>query len=145
MRERQRLGARTIAALAVALLLGGSVAAVAAHPAPAKTYPTGRFEVGGKPVPPTAILDARALPDMAGKPSLMVTLTPDAAAMLTAGPGATVSATLDGRPLGESPTDALRTDHVLQLSGSFSDYATATAVARRISGRDPLPDSDSDE
>jgi hypothetical protein len=136
---------RTLAALALALLLAGSAAANAAPPAAAKTYPTGRFEVAGKPVPPTAVLDARALPDMQGKPSLMVTLAPATAAVLAAGANGTVAATLDGKPLGTSPADALRTDHVLQLSGAFGDYPATAAIARRISGRDPLPDSESDE
>ena len=139
MPERGRVRRRTIAALALALLLAGS-AAVAAG----RTYPTGRLEVAGTPVPPARILDARALPDMAGQPSLMVTLDPATAAVLATG-GAPLAVTLDGRPLGATPVDALRSDHVLQLSGGFASYEAAAALARRISGRDPLPDSESDE
>jgi hypothetical protein len=135
-----RVRRRTLAALALALLLAGS-AAVAAPPP--KTYPTGRFEVAGARVAPSHILDARALPDMAGKPSLMVTLDPATAAALTKRDAA-LPATLDGKPLGTSPADALRSDHVLQLSGGFESYDVAAALARRISGRDPLPDSEND-
>lgn len=141
MSERTGLRRRTLAALALALLLAGS-AAVAAPPA--KSYPTGSFMVAGTLVAPSHILDARALPDMAGKPSLMVTLDPATAAALAKG-DAPLPATLDGRPLGTSPVDALRSDHVLQLSGDFASYDVAAALARRISGRDPLPDSETDE
>ncbi len=140
MPDRRPLRRRTIAALALALLLAGSAAAAAAG----RTYPTGRFEVAGTLVPPAHILDARALPDMGGKPSLMVTLDPATAAALAKG-DAPLAAILDGKPIGTSPVDALRSDHVLQLSGGFASYDAAGALARRISGRDPLPDSESDE
>jgi hypothetical protein len=136
----------TLAALALVLLLAGS-AAVAAKPAtPPKTYPTGVFAIAGKPVAARDILDARALPDMQGKPSLMITLTPTAAdAIGTAAGPPRLPCTLDGKPLGDSTRDALASDHVLQLSGDFGDYDAAAALARRISGRDPLPDSEGDE
>jgi hypothetical protein len=135
---------RLLVALGAALLLSGS--AVAAAPrAPAKTYATGAFVVAGHAVKPTDILDARALPDMAGKPSLMVTLTPAAAAAIAPPADGALPCTLDGKPLGASPAGALTSDHVLQLSGDFGDYAATAALARRISGRDPLPDAESDE
>ena len=91
------------------------------------------------------VLDARAIPDMAGKPSLMITLTPAAAAAIHVAQGARVPCMLDGKPLGESPSDSLGSEHVLQLSGDFGDYTATSALARRISGRDPVPDSESDE
>ena len=135
---------RLVAALGMALLLGGS--AIAAAPrAPAKTYPTGAFVVAGHAIRPTDVLDARAIPDMAGKPSLMVTLTPAASAAIGAQPGGKLACTLDGKALGASPADALSSDHVLQLSGDFGDYGATAALARRISGRDPVPDSEGDE
>ncbi len=135
---------RTLAALGLALLLAGS--AMAAAPAkPVKTYPTGQFAVADHRIAPADILDARAIPDMTGKPSLMITLTPAAAAAIAAPAGAKLSCSLDGKAIGTSPTDALASDHILQLSGDFGDYAATAALARRISGRDPLPDSDSDE
>lgn len=131
---------RTLAALGLALLLGGSAAMAATR------YPTGRLLVADTPVPAAKVLDARALPDMAGKPSLMLTL--DAAtAEAIAGPlaaDAAVPVTLDGAALGTSPAGALKSDHILQLSGAFGDYAAAAALARRISGADPLPDSEGD-
>jgi len=137
---------RILVALGAALLLTGS--AIAAKPvtkAAAKTYPTGTFLVAGHALKPTDILDARAIPDMAGKPSLMVTLTPAAANAIGGAPGSKIVCTLDGKPLGASPADALASDHVLQLSGEFGDYAATAALARRISGRDPVPDSEGDE
>ncbi|USI73094.1 hypothetical protein [Sphingomonas morindae] len=136
---------RTCAILALALLLGGS-SAIAAAPKAGPSYATGRFEVAGQLVPPAQVLDARALPDMAGKPSLMVTLAPALAEALARGkPAATpIAATLDGKPLGASPAGGLAADHMLQLSGAFGSYESAAALARRISGKDPLPDSEGD-
>jgi hypothetical protein len=147
MTARKRAIVRTVAALALALLLAGSTGAAGAKAPlkpPAKTYPTGSFAVAGTLIAPGEILDARSLPDMQGKPSLMVTITPAAAAAIHAAPGMDLPCTLDGKPLGASPAGALA-DHVIQISGSFADYDAAAALARRISGRDPLPDSDSDE
>lgn len=132
---------RTLAALGLALLLAGSAAAATVK---AKTYPTGRFTVAGHVVAPGDVLDARAIPDMAGKPSLMVTLSPAAAAAIGAATG-TLPCLLDGQPIGTSPAEPLASEHVLQVSGAFSDYDKAAEAARRISGRDPLPESEGDE
>ncbi|HEY0314668.1 MAG TPA: hypothetical protein VGC28_00205 [Sphingomonas sp.] len=135
---------RIAVALGSALLLAGST--VAAAPAkPVKTYPTGPFTVADHKIAPTDVMDARAIPDMTGKPSLMITLTPAAASAIGGKAGDKLPCTLDGKPLGISPADALATDHVLAISGDFGDYAATAALARRISGRDPLPDSEGDE
>jgi hypothetical protein len=135
---------RLFLALGAALLLAGSASA-AAVVKPVKTYPTGAFTAGGHPIAPKDVLDARAIPDMAGKPSLMITLTPTGAASIHVASGARVPCTLDGKPLGDSPSDTLGSEHVLQLSGDFGDYTATAALARRISGHDPVPDSESDE
>lgn len=134
--------ARTFAALATALLLGGS-ALSAATPG----YPTGRFTVAGIVVPPAQILDARALPDATGRPSLMVTLAPAAAKTVAAGAHGTgeLPVTLDGRALGTSAAALLAQGGVVQFSGDFGSYDAAGAIARRISGKDPVPESESDE
>ncbi|WP_051103448.1 hypothetical protein [Sphingomonas sp. PR090111-T3T-6A] len=134
---------RLLLALGAALLLAGSASAAAV--VKAKAYPTGVFTAAGHPIAAKDVLDARAIPDMAGKPSLMITLTPAAAAAIHVAQGARVPCTLDGKPLGESPSDSLGSEHVLQLSGDFGDYTATAALARRISGHDPVPDSESDE
>jgi len=136
---------RLLVALGAALLLSGSALAARPGVAPAKTYPTGVLVVVGHALKPTDILDARAIPDMAGKPSLMVTLTPAAVTAIAPPAEGKLGCTLDGKMLGASPAGALISDHVLQLSGDFGDYAATAALARRISGRDPLPDAESDE
>lgn len=130
---------RTLAALGIALLLAGS--AVAATVVKAKSYPTGSFVVAGHVIAAKDVLDARAIPDMSGKPSLMVTLTPAAVTAIKASAAERLPCTLDGKALGSSPVDALTSDHVLQLSGDFGDYDATAALARRISGHDPVPDS----
>jgi hypothetical protein len=134
---------RTLLALGAALLLAGS--ALAVTPAKPKTYPTGAFVIAGHKIAPTDVLDARALPDMQGKPSLMVTLTPAAATTIGGAVGDKLPCMLDGKALGDSPADALKTDHIVALSGDFGDYGATAALARRISGRDPLPDAEGDE
>lgn len=135
---------RLFAAFGLSLLLAGS--ALAAAPAkPVKSYPTGVFAVAGHTVAAKDVLDARAIPDMAGKPSLMVTLSPAAATAIKVEAGAKILCTLDDKPLGASPADALASDHILQLSGDFGDYDATAALARRISGHDPLPDTEGDE
>ena len=136
-----RLSPRTLAAVALALLLGGSALAAV----PPKTYPTGRFAIAGTLVTPRQVLDARAIPDLSGKPAIMVTLDPAAAAAIARAAGASVAVTLDDKPLGESPAAALADSHVVQVSGDFGGYEGATALARRISGKDPLPDTEGDE
>lgn len=135
---------RLFVALGAALLLAGSASAAAVVKA-IKSYPTSAFTAGGHPIAVKDVLDARAIPDMAGKPSLMITLTPGAAASIHATQGVRVPGTLDGKPLGDSPSDSLGSEHVLQLSGDFGDYTATAAIARRISGHDPVPDSESDE
>jgi hypothetical protein len=144
--RRRAIRRRTWAALGLAFLLAGSAAAAAKPVTAPKAYPTGTFTVAGKPVSPRDILDARTLPDMEGKPSLMITLTPTAAdAIGTASGPPRLPCTLDGKPLGDSARDGLVSDHVIQLSGDFGDYDAAAAIAHRISGRDPLPDSEGDQ
>lgn len=138
------LPGRTLAALGFALLLAGS--AVAAAPTkPVKTYATGAFAVADHKIAATEVMDARAIPDMAGKPSLMITLSPAAAAAIGGKAGDKLPCTLDGKALGTSPADALASDHVLAISGDFGNYDATAALARRISGRDPLPDTEGDE
>jgi hypothetical protein len=143
MTMRKRRLAATGAAFGLALLLAGS--AVAVPVAKAKSYPTGAFVVAGHAVAAKDVLDARSIPDMAGKPSLMVTLSPAAAAAIGAQPSGKLPCALDGKPLGESSADTLASEHVLQLSGHFGDYDATAALARRISGHDPVPDSETDE
>jgi hypothetical protein len=132
------------AAFGLALLLAGSAVAATVK-APAKTYPVGTFVVAGHKLAATDILDARAIPDMAGKPSLMITLTPAAATAIGGTAGSKLPCTLDDKPIGASPADALAADHIVALSGDFGDYDAVSALARRISGRDPLPDSEGDD
>lgn len=137
-----RFARRTLAAFGLVLLLAGSAAAATVA---AKSYPTGSFSVGGHVVAARDVMDARALPDVAGNPSLMVTLTPAAAAAIGAKDGAPVSCLLDGKPIGTGPAEPLASEHVLQISGTFASFDAAAAIARRISGRDPLPESEGDE
>lgn len=88
------------------------------------------------------VLDARGLPDVGGGASILVTLTPEAAqrlAALTHGRiGAKLTVTLDGVTIAE-PELREELAGALQVSGDFT-LAQAVAMAKRIAGKDPLPD-----
>ncbi|RYD81837.1 MAG: hypothetical protein EOP61_42585, partial [Sphingomonadales bacterium] len=89
------------------------------------------------------IADARAMPDINKKVGMMISLTPGAAAklekitapligkaMLVALDGKTIAAELIRKPVAGG---------VIEIPGKWS-LDEAEAIARRISGKDPLPD-----
>lgn len=102
------------------------------------------FTIAGQPFAQSEVMDARAMPDMDGAASIMLTFTPAAGkrllAITTAGMGKPLPIALDGKtlvePLVESPIDG----GVMEVSGHFP-LSEAEALAKRISGKDPLPDS----
>ncbi len=111
--------------------------ATAAAPPPA-------FTIGGQPFAQADILDARAMPDVDGSASIMLTFSPAAAKRLRALTAALVGkplpVALDGNVVVEPMVDTPIDDGVMQMTGRFA-LPEATALAKRISGRDPLPDS----
>jgi len=116
--------------------------ACAAEPA-AKRFETGRLTIAGEPFAAAEIIDARALPDINKKVGVMLTLTPAAAKRLgeisRALVGKPMLVALDGKTLGAELIRKPVTGGVIEIPGRWS-LSDAEALARRISGRDPLPD-----
>lgn len=128
--------------LRLALLLIAMAAPAAAAP-PATAFATGKLTIAGEGFAATEILDARALPDINAKVGIMVTLTPAAAKRLgeiTASLiGKPMQIALDGKPLAAELIRKPLTGGVIEIPGRWN-LTDAEALARRISGRDPLPD-----
>lgn len=128
--------------IAIALLAAAPLGVAAAAPAPA-TFETGVLTIGGEMFAPAEILDARALPDVNGKVGMMLTLTSSAAKRLEGISGSLVGKpmliALDGKPLAGELIRKPIANGVIEIPGRWT-LADGEALARRISGRDPLPD-----
>ena len=94
---------------------------------------TSQLSLGGTALKPADYVDGRASADGSGAPVVMLTLTPEAVARLRT---AEVSATLDGRQ-----TVARVEGDAVVISGAVTTMAGAAALAKALTGRDPLPDS----
>lgn len=118
--------------------------AQAVVPASAATsFATGALTIAGESFAVSEVLDARALPDINGKGGIMLTLTPAAAKRLGEITlqlvGKPMVVALDGKSLGGEVIRKPLTSGVIELPGRWN-LTDAEALARRISGRDPLPD-----
>ncbi len=106
-------------------------------------FATGKLSIGGEAFAPEEVMDARALPDINGKVGIMITLTPEAAKRLEGISGSLVGKplliALDGKTLAAELIRKPIRDGVIELPGRWS-LTDGEALARRISGRDPLPD-----
>jgi len=115
-------------------LLGLLTVAAAAAPA---------LKIGGETFVQADIIDARGLPGL-GAPTILITMTPRAAARLAtitkANVGRKLIVTFEGRTLSEPVISEAIEGGAMQLTGSFT-LVEAIALAKRISGKDPLPDS----
>jgi preprotein translocase subunit SecD len=135
---------RRLALLLVAALPVTMPACAAEKPAaPATAFETGKLAIAGEAFAPSEVLDARALPDVNGKVGIMLTLTPAAARRLEAITGSLVGkpmlVALDGRTLAAELIRKPVADGVIEIPGRWN-LTGGEALARRISGRDPLPD-----
>lgn len=123
----------------------GLTALALAAPALAQPAPTaaGVFTIAGERFAAGDILDARAMPDIAGGAGIMISFAPAAAKRLAALTAAQidkpVALALDGKVLAEPVVREAIEGGVLQISGDFT-VAQAEALAKRISGKDPLPE-----
>ena len=123
------------AALPLLMLLAGAGVPAAA---------SSGFAIGGEAFSQRDILDARAMPSLDGIATIMLTFTPPAAkrlkALTTTQVGKAMPMTLDGQLLAEPVVAQPIDGGVIEMDGHFA-LPQATALAKRISGRDPLPDS----
>jgi hypothetical protein len=104
------------------------------------------FSVNGTPLSEADVLDARALPTLSGQPDIMVTLTEGAARKVSAKSGGNakppkIVVMLDGSAMNASQDAAGGAAQVLQISANFKSFDEAAKLAKRISGKEPLPDS----
>ena len=102
------------------------------------------FRINDTPFAEAEILDARGTATLAGEPAILVTLADAARRKLQA-----LSAAALGQPIrAQIGTTSLSgpivrdpiTDGVIELSGC-ANFAACEALAERISGKPPVPDS----
>lgn len=103
------------------------------------------FHIGGEAFGQDEIVDARALPQLGGGASIMITFSDSAAkrmATLTRRlAGSPVAVALDGATISNPTIREPILDGVVQISAQEWSIEAAAALAKRISGKDPLPDS----
>jgi preprotein translocase subunit SecD len=130
------------------LLLTPLAGASAAAADPVQRFETGKLTIAGEAFAPDEILDARALPDINDKVGIMLTLTPEAAKRLgeitAALVGKPMLVALDGKTIAAEMIAKPVTGGVIEIPGRWN-LTDAEALARRISGKDPLPDDLSGE
>lgn len=112
---------------AISLLIAASPAAPSAR----------HFAIGGEILAEADIIDARAQPGLEGQATVLVTLEPDAALRIRATLGKPQPVELEAVPLGEI---VALPDDSFEIAAP-GDLAAATALALRIAGKPPLPDS----
>jgi preprotein translocase subunit SecD len=101
------------------------------------------FSVGGMAIAEADIIDARGLPDTVGKALLQITLDPAAArklATVAVASGRPLPIVLNGKTISAPILAEPIRDGVFVIAGQFT-LAEADALAKLISGKDPLPDS----
>ena len=106
------------------------------------------FEIAGEGFSEAEILDARAQPELDGTSSIRITFS-ESGAKRIAGltqklVGKPAHVALDTETVADPIVQEPIKDGVLQLSGHWT-LDGATALAKKISGKDPLPDSLDDE
>lgn len=143
---------RLVGLISIVCLLG-AVPADAAKPraqtagkrTAAKAKPAARvFTIAGESFSEAEIVDARAQPDLSGKAAIMITFDDNGRVKLARISGANKSKplpfVLDGRVLMAPVLADPIIDGVAQIIGMFT-IAEAEALAKRISGKPPLPES----
>jgi preprotein translocase subunit SecD len=112
-------------------------------PPPARSYETGKLTIAGEGFAASEIADARAMPDMNKQFGLMISLTPAGAKRLESVTGALVGkpmlVALDGKTLVALMIRKPVTTGVIDIPGKWT-LDEAETLARRIAGKDPLPD-----
>lgn len=106
------------------------------------------FQVAGEGFSEAEIVDARAQPELDGTSSIRITFAEGAAKRVAALTqklvGKPAHVALDSQTVADPIVREPIKDGVLQLSGHWT-LDDATALAKKISGKDPLPDSLDDE
>lgn len=102
------------------------------------------FLIAGESFPESDIVDARAQPELDGTSSIRITFGEAAAKRIALATqrlvGKPAHVALDEVTIADPIVREPIRDGVLQLSGAWT-IADAEALAKRISGKNPLPDS----
>lgn len=102
------------------------------------------FLIAGESFPESDIVDARAQPELDGTSSIRITFGEAAAKRIALATqrlvGKPAHVALDEVTVADPIVREPIRDGVLQLSGAWT-IADAEALAKKISGKDPLPDS----
>lgn len=93
-----------------------------------------RLTIGIVTLTPADILDGRAIASGGGAPVVMLTLTPTAAVRIAKTASAAIVL------LDDKPVVARLATNTIEIDGQ-PDFASATALALKLSGKPPLPDS----
>ena len=133
--------------LALALFAVSTVAMQACNaqpaPPPARSYATGKLMIAGEAFAANEVADARAMPDINKQVGIMLSLTPAAARRLEGAMASLVGKpmliVLDGKTLAAELIRKPIVGGVIELPGRWT-LDEAETLARRISGKDPLPD-----
>jgi len=116
--------------------------------APVNAAQTRIFLIGGEPFAESDIIDARAQPDLDGAATILISFEADASkriARITAAKvGKPMTIELDGKVLLEAVVREPIEGGSIQISGGMA-VEDAKAMAKAISGKEPLPDSLEDE
>ncbi len=109
-----------------------------------RAEPLRDFSIAGQQFSFADVIDARALPAIDGGVEVMVTFSEVAAKRIATLTKANVkkplAIRLDGKVLAQPVVNEPVADGVIHIFGSFA-FKEAEAIAKRISGKDPLPDS----
>jgi preprotein translocase subunit SecD len=115
---------------------------IAAKAKPAKVARV--FTIAGEPFSEAEIVDARAQPDISGKATIMITFDDNGRIKLARLSGANKAKpmpfVLDGQTLMAPVVTDPIIDGVAQITGMFT-LTEAEVIAKKISGKPPLPDS----
>jgi len=133
--------------IALMLIVCAAIATPACNaepsPPPARSYETGNLTIAGETFTPGEIADARAMPDINKKFGVMISLTPAGAKRLEGITGSLVGkpmlVALDSKTLSAELTRKPIATGVIEIPGRWT-LDEAERLARRISGKDPLPD-----
>lgn len=102
------------------------------------------FLIAGESFPESDIVDARAQPELDGTSSIRITFGEAAAKRIAIATqrlvGKPAHVSLDEATIADPIVREPIRDGVLQLSGAWT-LAAAEALAKKISGKEPLPDS----
>jgi preprotein translocase subunit SecD len=102
------------------------------------------FSIGGEPFAQSEVADARALPQVDGLPVVMITFEEAAAKrfldLTRRNIGKQITVVVNGKVISSPVIQTEVAGGVVELSG-LQSFEDAIAMAKLISGKEPLPDS----